>query len=418
MADIKGSTITITRAGTYSLTGSLDDGQVIVDSDDDAPVRLILNGANISCSSGAPLFISDAEKAIIILEQEKENFLTDGTTYSTTGEPNAALFSNSFMTIYGEGSLTVKGNYNDGISSDDGLLIKSGNITVTAADDAIRGKDYLIIRDGNITVTSKDDGLKSDNETDADRGYINIEAGTISIASTSGDAIDANLSITIDGGTIIVSKCYEGLESPSITVNGGNICIASTDDAFNATMGTATEWNDGSNIIITGGNIFINASKGDGLDSNGNVTMTGGTVIVHGPSSAPEVGFDINWTFNLNGGLFIATGPNSGHMIETPATSSSQYSIKATASAALSSTTLFHLQDGSGSNILTFKPLRSAYYIVFSSPDLKDGSSLSIYTGGTSTGTNVNGIYADGTYSGGTLKKTFTISSKVTSVSF
>ncbi|MFH0843237.1 MAG: carbohydrate-binding domain-containing protein [Bacteroidota bacterium] len=418
VVDIKGSKATITSAGTYSITGALANGQLIVDSDDDAPVRLLLNGASITCSSSAPLFVSDAEKVIIMLEEGTENFLTDGVTYSSAGEPNAALFSNTFMTIYGEGSLTVKGNYNDGISTDDGLLIKNGTISVIAADDGIRGKDYLIISGGNLNVSAKSDGLKSDNEEDAELGYIKITSGNITIASTGGDAIDAISSITVDGGTLNVTKCYEGLESAQIEVNDGNVSIVSTDDAFNATMGMATEMNDGSTISINGGNICLNASKGDGLDSNGNVTITAGTVIVHGPSSAPEVGFDINGTFNIEGGFFIATGPNSGHMIETPAASSGAYSIKATSSSTFSSSTLFHLEDASGNNLLTFRPVRNIYYLVFSSSSLKSGSSCSIYTGGTSTGTNINGLFTDGTYSGGTLKKTFTISSRITSVTF
>lgn len=105
-------------------------------------------------------------------------------------------------------------------------------------------------------------------------------------------------------------------------------------------------------------------------------------------------------------------------MIEVPSTSSSQYSVKATSSATLSSSTLFHFQDASGNEIVTYKPVRNTYYLVVSTPALTSGSSYSIYTGGSSTGTLTDGIYTAGIYSGGTLKKTFTISSKISSVSF
>jgi hypothetical protein len=103
-------------------------------------------------------------------------------------------------------------------------------------------------------------------------------------------------------------------------------------------------------------------------------------------------------------------------MTEAPGTASGQYSIKAMSSSANS--TLFHLQDASGNDIVTFKPVRNYYSMIISSSALKSGSSYSIYTGGTSTGINKSGLYTGGTYTGGTLKKTFTISSKLTSFSF
>ena len=163
---------------------------------------------------------------------------------------------------------------------------------------------------------------------------------------------------------------------------------------------------------------FVNASRGDGLDSNGNIVMTNGTVVVNGPSSNPEVGADYNGSFNISGGLLVFTGPNSGNMIEATSSSSEQYAAKATSSSQISPSTLFHIQNESGNSLLTFKHIRNCYYIVFSSPDLKQGSTYSIYTGGTSTGINDNGLYTGGTYSGGTLRKSFTVSGKVTNVSF
>jgi hypothetical protein len=515
VANVSGSKVTITDVGTYSIQGTLTDGQVIVDSKDEGNIRLILNGANITCSNSAPIYILDAKKIIINLADGTQNYLTDGTTYVTEeGEPNAALFSNAYLSIFGNGSLTVTAKYNDGISTDDGLIIKSGNISVSATDDGIRGKDYLIINSGYFTINAKGDGMKSDNEDDNTLGYILIDSATANITSsadgitaktnltikdgsytiktgggapttistggggggmkppgggTSGgytgtvsakalkalsimiiekgtfnissadDAIHSNDAITIDGGTfsiatgddvihadasitinggdLDISKSYEGIESASITFNDGNLILTATDDGFNATKGSATESNDGSSACINGGYVVVNCSSGDGLDSNGNFTIQAGTVIVHGPQSQPEVGFDINGTFDISGGFFIATGPNSGNMIEVPSSSSSQYSVKVTIQSNLSSTTLFHIQDASGNELVTYKPVRNVYYVVFSSENLVNGSSYSIYTGGSSTGIYSNGLYTGGTYTGGTLKKTFTISGKTTSVS-
>jgi hypothetical protein len=515
---VTGSKATITSAGTYEITGTLNDGQIIVDSDDAGIVRLILNGVNITCSNSAPVLINRAGKALIVLGDNTQNTLTDGASYilDSDNEPDAALFSKSYLSFYGTGTLTVNANYKDGIAGKDGVLVKSGKLNITSADDGIRGKDYFIAHKGNITINSKGDGIKSDNDIDTDLGYITIDSALLNITSgadglaaktnltirdgsfnittgggagtvtfTTGgsmggpggggsggyngtvsekamkagnvlliekgnfvissaddaihsdatatindgifsiasgdDAVHAETSFTLNEGTMNVSKSYEGIESAAITINKGTINLVAADDAFNATKGLAaggTESNDGSLISITGGYVCVNATTGDGLDSNGNVTISGGTVVVHGPSSSPEVGFDINGTFAISGGFIIGTGPNSGNMIEGPTASSSQYSVKTTISSTLTPATLFHMQDESGTELVTFKPVRNTYYIVFSSPQLVSGNTYSIYTGGSSTGINTNGLYNSGIYSDGVLKKSFTISSILTNVSF
>jgi hypothetical protein len=513
VATVSGTRVTLKSAGTYKITGTLTDGQIVVNANNTGNVRIILNGVTIKCSNSAPIYIKDADKALIDLADGTVNTLIDGTSYVTVdGEPNATLFSDSELIIYGNGSLNVTANYNDGISSDDGLVIKSGTITVKAADDGIRGKDYLIIQDGKITVNSTGDALKSDNETDTSKGYIIIDSGTLSLSASAGDAVDAvtnltvnggifniitgggagtstggggggmpgggssggysgtisekalkgnvsvkiekgtftinsaddalhsnglviiddgNLSVAtgddavhaetsiiINGGTLNITKSFEAIESASITVNKGNVILVATNDGFNATNGSGGEANDGSILTFNGGYVVADVSSGDGLDSNGNIVMTGGTVIVHGPLSAPEVAFDFNGTFTISGGILIGGGPNSGNMIEVPGSNSSQYCIKATSSSNVSVSTIFHIQDASGNDVVTFKPVRSTYYFAFSSSQLTNDSSYSIYTGGISTGFNTGGLYTGGTYSGGILKKTFTISSKITSITF
>jgi hypothetical protein len=232
------------------------------------------------------------------------------------------------------------------------------------------------------------------------------------------DALKSDTTITINNGIITISKAVEGIEAQFITINNGTINIIASDDAINTTTGSGSEWNDGSCLYINGGNISVNTTKGDGLDSNGNIVMTSGTVIVNGPPSAPEVAMDYNGTFNISGGLLIASGPNSGNMIQATSSTSSQYAVKATSNNQISSSTIFNIQDASGNSLVTFKPLRNAYYFIFSSPDMKSGSTYNIYTGGTSTGTYTNGLYTGGTYSGGTFKKSFNVSGKVTNVNF
>lgn len=440
---VSGSTATITAGGTYAISGTLSNGQLVVNASG-AVVKIIMNGVTISNSTTSPFYIKSSQKTILILADNTTSTITDATAYSSSEEPNAAIFSNCDMSVTGSGTLTVKGNKYDGIASDDGIIIKSGTINVTAADDAIRGKDYLIVYDGVITATGgTGHALKSNNDTDKGYGFIQVQGGNFALKSSSGDGVHATKRVAISGGTLAIAAAAsqglkadssvvisdgtinvtasrEGIESYNIKINGGSTNITATNDGLNATAGTVsggTESNDGSSINITGGKLNLSVTNGDCIDSNGNVTMTGGVVSAHGPSSSPEVALDYNGTFNLSGGTLVASGPNSGNMIQTVSTSSTQCSLKILFSSNVAAGTLFHLQDASGTDLITFKPSRAYYNIIFSSAALKSGSSYSIYTGGSSTGTETNGVYSGGAYSGGTLRKTFTISSTQTSLS-
>ena len=283
--NISGSIATIIKAGNYRIDGTLSNGQIIVNSTDEATTRLILNGANITCSSSAPIDIENADKVIVVLADNTTNTLTDGSNYvfasADIDEPNAALYSKADMTIYGGGSLNVKGNYNDGITSKDGLIIKSGTVTVNAADDGIRGKDYLIVKDGNITVTSGGDGLKSDNDEDLTKGYISVLTGTIKVTST-GDAISAQKDVLITNGTITVisgggstktvseSISTKGIKSVVGTIiDGGTININSCDDAIHSNK----------RVVINGGTYTI-SSGDDGIHADSTLTISGGDITI------------------------------------------------------------------------------------------------------------------------------------------
>jgi hypothetical protein len=494
-ATAEGSKVTIASAGVYSISGPLSNGQIVVNTADEGTVKLIFNGINVHCHTSAPVYVKKAEKVVINLAENTDNYLTDSTTYTyddaENEEPNAALFSKSDLTLFGTGNLTVKGKFNDGISSKDGLILKSGTLNVSAADDGIRGKDYLIVKDGNITVNSTGDGLKSDNDADAYFGYVSVESGAIKVVS-GGDAISAesrvvvsggafnlssgggssksksstvsqkgikglvsvsincdtlainsaddglhsNGSVTVSGGSVSISsgddgvhgntsvlfedctlsitKAYEGVESALITVDNSIVAIIASDDGFNATHGVACESDDKSCLKILSGYVYVSTATGDGLDSNGSIIISGGTVIVHGPASEPEVGMDYNGTCSITGGTVVISGISS-NMTQAPGTSSTQYAVLIRLSSSKSAKTLINIQDANKKSILTFAPARSYQSIIFSSSELAKGT-YTINTGGSCTGTVTNGLYTGGSYSGGTSYTSFTISSMITTV--
>jgi hypothetical protein len=244
---------------------------------------------------------------------------------------------------------------------------------------------------------------------------ITVTDGAITISSAD-DAIKSKYRVEVNGGQITIAKSVEGLEAPNLILNGGDIRVTSSDDGLNATYGNDIEGNDGSNLTVSGGYVYLNAPTGDGMDSNGNLTISGGTVIVHGPPSQPEVGLDVNGTFLMSGGLVVVSQINS-NMIEIPASQSNQRSVLLRTNQTISGGTLFHIEDVSGNAVLTFAPPRNYSCILFSSPTLTAGTSYRVYTGGTCTGVVKDGLWG-GTYSGGTLKASFTSTAVSQSVTF
>lgn len=280
---IAGSTATITTAGTYTLSGRLSDGQIIVNTEDEATIKLVLDGVDIHSSSSAPLYIAKAAETVINLADNSVNTLSDGTAYvfasADEDEPNAALFSKGDLTIYGNGSLTVTGNYNNGIASKDGLIIASGNITVNAVDDGIRGKDYLVVKDGTMTVTAQGDGLKSDNEEDTTKGYITIENGTLQITS-GGDAIQAQTDILISGGNFVLTAggssngviaadvSAKGIKAATnVNIDNGTFTVNTADDALHSNA----------NLVINGGTFNL-ATGDDGIHADATLTINDGVI--------------------------------------------------------------------------------------------------------------------------------------------
>ncbi|MEN6424504.1 MAG: carbohydrate-binding domain-containing protein [Phycisphaerales bacterium] len=302
-----GNMVAILAAGTYSVSGALADGRIFVNSQDEGPVRLVLNGVSLHCSSSAPIFIKNADKAILVLAEDANNYVADEAvrtiTDSEEDDPNAAIFSKENLTICGAGSLAVNANYADGIAVKDGLIIAGGMIVVTAADDGIRGKDYLVIEDGNVAVVAASNGLKADNDSDTTAGYILIEGGTIDVTS-GGDAIaaqtdvliaggeltltagggsakvvsstvstkgiKATASVVIDGGTLKIDSSDDTLHSSgSLAINGGTFVLSSGDDAIHADAA----------VGINGGQISI-AKCYEGIESNSTITINGGNIYI------------------------------------------------------------------------------------------------------------------------------------------
>ena len=373
-ASVKGDVVTITSAGTYVLSGSLSDGQVVVDSTGDGQVKLVLDGVDITSSTTSPVVVTAADEAVVILADGTTNTLSDSAaSASDDGEddaPTATLFSMADLTIAGSGALHVTGAGNDAISSKDGLVILSGTIDVQAADDGIRGKDYLVIEGGTTTVTAGGDGLKSDNATTGELGWIQVDTGDITIIAGSQGA-DAVGSIKIADGTVDVATSEEGLQAAVITIAGGTVDITAADDGLNATShtveGGGEEAEDGVLATISGGTVTV-AAGSDGIDSNGSATITGGTVAV-----SAQGGGGGNGALDVNGTL---TAP----------------AIVTIDSSSVAAGDRITITDSTNKVIASWVNNGTSATVVVSSASITSGHSYTVYTGKSSSPTSLDGL--------------------------
>lgn len=272
---------TITAGGTYALSGKLEDGQLVIDAEDQK-VELVLNGADLTSKTGAPLYAKGG-KVTLTLAEGTGNTLTDAPEYQGgEDEPTGAVFSKDDLTIGGTGTLTVNGRFQYGIVGKDDLTIEGGNINVTAKTDAIRGKDSVTVNGGTLTVDAGEDGIKSNNDQDADKGSVTLNGGVFNITAGS-DAIQAETALSVTGGEYILTAGggsgegrYQGEASckglkagGNLSVAGGNFTLDTLDDAVHANGA----------VDITGGSFTI-AAGDDGIHADGALTISGGDITI------------------------------------------------------------------------------------------------------------------------------------------
>ena len=438
-------------------------GQVVVNSDDEDLVRIVLSNTNIESENSSAIFVKKASEVILTIKDGTENTISDAEKYSEDAENNkekAAIYSKDDLTINGKGSLSVNGNYNHGIQSKDNLIIVSGDINIKSKGNSIVGKDCVVIKDGNIVIDSQGKGIKA-TSTKAEKGYVYIQGGTINITaeddgihsdtdviiddgditiSSGDDGIHADIKVLINNGTIKIDDSYEGIESTIITMNDGDVTVNSSDDGINASNGLSSgemeggpgvfggmnggerptgdfqdgempdgekpdgkmqDFNDNQKknndstdseseddtdkqaldtldmvFEMNGGKLYVNAG-GDGLDSNGDVVMNGGTVTIDGPEDDGNGALDYNSSYKMNGGTLIAAG--SSGMSMTP--SEGQNSVNVYLDNTYSDTNIV-IKDSQGNELVNYTPAKKFSSFVYSGSNLTTGETYTVYANG------------------------------------
>ncbi len=301
---ISGTTVTLTEEAVYIISGTLDDGMIIVDAPDTAKLQLILNNVNIYSETSAALYISEADKVFVTLADGTENTLSNGGTFTAVDDSNidGAIFSRQDLTLNGSGALTVLSPAGHGIVCKDDLKITGGTYAVTSASHGLDANDSIrITGETTFTIDAGKDGMHAENDEDTSLGFVYISNGTMDI-ETEGDGISAGSYMQIrngnfrilagggyENGTINTSVFPTGKESVNsvntgndsstsmkgikssgdMSVSGGSFLIDSADDSFHSNT----------SIILTGGTFEI-ASGDDAFHADDMLTVTDGTILI------------------------------------------------------------------------------------------------------------------------------------------
>ncbi|MBQ6207047.1 MAG: carbohydrate-binding domain-containing protein, partial [Oscillospiraceae bacterium] len=299
---VSGSVVTIAAAGTYVLSGSLDNGTIIIDAGKEDKVQIVLDNASVHSDTFAALYVRQADKVFVTLADGSVNELSNGGTFEAIDDNSVdgAVFSKDDLTLNGSGKLKIASPAKHGVVCKDDLVIAGGVYEITAASHALSGKDSVSVAGGSFALAAGKDGIHSENGDDAEKGNIYIADGTFNIAASS-DGVSASGLLQVDGGTLNINAS-EGLEGTYVRINDGAVKIYASDNGINAARKSSAH---SPTIEINGGDITVEVGPGDtdGIDSNGALIITGGTIDVTGNSA-----FDCDGAVTFTGGTVIING--------------------------------------------------------------------------------------------------------------
>ena len=308
---VNGSVVTISAAGEYSVSGTLDNGQIVINTGDEAKnLPYSLNHASHPCLDARPFMAEQADKGKLHLADGSENTVISGAEGAAPAADasGAAISSNDDLDIEGSGKLTVNGYINNGIASKDDLKVQGGFVTVTAVNNGLRGADSVQIEAGTLVISAGNDGIKSATTDKDGKGFITVSGGDVTV-SASGDGIDAATTLDITGGRLCVDALGDGADASSkalkaetsISISGGELELNSIDAAVRCVA----------DVNISGGSIYI-SSAADGIQAGKNIngfpsetgtaTISGGSLFI----SSSKRAIDAKDSLSISGGTVFA----------------------------------------------------------------------------------------------------------------
>lgn len=427
---------------------------------------ITLQTNTVNTLEDATTYIQAEEEPNATLYSQDDLTINGTGTLNITAHYNHGIYSKNDLSIL-DATLVVEAN-NDGIKGKDLIEIRNATISITANGDGLQSSNAestdvgsILIESGTFNITSGLDGLQAENRLEIQAGIFNLNTGSLADSESSGkalkalnlvliqvgtfevysyddaihsdldvvisggsfnleskdDGIHANHNLSLLGGSVHVLDAYEGLESSNILISGGDHSLVTYDDGINGSNGNDASASanqndmfasDGSTFTITGGTLIVNA-QGDGLDSNGSITMSGGTVVVYGPTDSGNGSLDYNAGFVLTGGTLVAVG-SSGMAMNVSETTQNSVLVNFSG---LSANERLSIVDTNGNIIVSLVLPKSAQSILYTGSNLVNGAYQLVYGGLTRESESV--VYS-GTLSEYTALESISISSSITNV--
>lgn len=306
---ISNNKVIINQAGTYVLSGTLNDGMIVVNAGDTDKVQLVLNDVSIHNTTSAAIYVLSADKVFITTASDSENTLSNGGEYIAIDDNNidAVVFAKSDLTLNGTGTLTVSAVAGHGIVSKDDLVFTSGTYNITAASHGIAGKDSVRIANGTYTIVSDKDGIHAENADDTSLGFVYLKSGTFDITAQ-GDGISAGAYLQVDDGVYGIlsggGSANAAVKTSTESFGPGEMTQATitSDDTVSAKGLKAA-----SDLIVNGGTFTID-SEDDSVHTNGNLTVNGGKFSI----SSGDDGVHADSAVTINGGIIDITQSYEG----------------------------------------------------------------------------------------------------------
>lgn len=423
--------IIITAGGDFEVTGENTDAMIKVNAED--KVKLRLSGMALTNADGPAIYFENAEKGFITITEGTENYISDSAQYSVE-DADAALFSNDDLEIKGKGTLTVKGNYKHGIASDDDLSIENGTIVINSYEHGIKVNDTLNVIGGNIDITAETGkGMKAGLE-------LIIDDGTLKIVSQAEEGLESKGTLIINGGDINITAADDGINTGSESTTdtettpekpqmpeggmppqgdfggrgqrpdgemptmpeGGMPPQGDFEGRGHRPDGEMPEMPEGGKhqmgggfgggfgfvdeetakahaVTINGGNVYINAN-GDGIDSNGNLTITGGTLIIDGPEGNGDGPLDSQGTMSITGGEIILV--SSAGMVQLPQNNDGNNTLRVTFANRGAEGDVIAVTDSHGNDIISHTAAKTYESLVLISEKLETGKEYTVNVNG------------------------------------
>lgn len=371
---VSGNVITISSGGTYILTGKLDDGRIVVNAKSDDKVRLVLKGVEISSTRGNPILVENAKKTIITLASDTKNKLELKGEFNKEENKDSVIFSKSDLSFNGTGILNLFSPYGRGIVSQDKVVFVDGKYAMDTSGNTVSAKNSVAIADGKYDIKSgeKGSGLKTTGSDN--KGSVYIANGNFNI-SAGKDGINSNSKVTINNGNIKIKSGDNGIESENIDIRGGNTQVVSKDDGIFASGKKDTK-PDSLHIQISGGKVNIYSEK-NGLNSKGDISVTGGETVVESSSNTENLTMNYRGSAKITGGTFVGVGNDS--MVKSFGDSSTQGSMLMKFDKKTKED--LKVLDESGKTLAEYKPKSEYQTVIVSTKDIRENKKYKLVAG-------------------------------------